>query len=1062
MEDEYYSKKNNHIYRCNIAQDCCGNLITWKMNPTTKVAIPSNSRPNPRPSTGRGTTQQGGKWSNYDVDSNLYVGGVGFICRRGGRTTCGGKTGGFAPNPIRHWRKQLFPRQGGCPGKSRVSCIQDRPGSAITLTENGGNDFQHNYTEIYINQLSDHASCEKLEDYCFIKNMKKRSRPITSYSKDYHTSNSTYLQSRGQRFSQQSAVNFKKMRNFPCLNTWIPPNYPGLYNTTVEGCFEDPNSRCELPLVYNPINTAFGTNTAVSGSLYAKSRNKNNTTNNQFNIINKWGLDGVKTTKDYPTIRGKRGGHIQYSGGTGQKEVCCPRYIPPPEWLGEGFFIFELPNFYYSELRDAVQAIPNTVSINKDIAWIPIVFKNPSNININTDIIIEDARDEKGILNNKKRITVRWGSYQEGDIANYGFTMYYINTILTWYISANYPVPGNTLTFPGISAGTAVDGTVLLSFPMPLDIIQWGGIPLCLTHPTGIWKPVGGGNWHEKNRGSYIFGSFNEGGSHSIVWSGINKAITLTNKDLPINQWNITPRVDVPRILSGEQSFINLAYWSHPTKLEASPYSKASTNRWCGKYYNCTQVRGQLSGFPDYGNINYWDVSVITNMKGLFESREGYGISDLYLGDWNTINVTNIDSIFKNNKDYQGNGIDRWNLSNCSNINSAFEGCESFNANLSSWNLSNITTCNKLFFKCKNFNGIGVENWTFDNSSGIIMDELFSQCFKLNLLENVTINNDYTLANWNMINCTNAFAMFKYAYNYTGKGIRDWDTQNINEMQYMFFDTNFNEDIGEWSLNSLATGPLTHQFADGTLDIQRPYRYVYQMFYKCENLSVRNITSILVKWGKQTLSNTAYNQVGFDLGSWNTGINGQKAKITIYTDKYGVYRLIDYYGWKFGPYNDPDNTNWGPIRSHIVPSYLGIWEQYGYTGKTDWSLAYYNNIGTSKFGTYPYDISGDSIVRESDFSLWADDANIVTNMSGMFIGCYNWDGSGVQLWKTDSLINSSFMFQDVTPFNQDLSGWTTDNLINAESMFQRCPYYTGQGLENWNVSKLTNAKICLI
>ena len=117
--------------------------------------------------------------------------------------------------------------------------------------------------------------------------------------------------------------------------------------------------------------------------------------------------------------------------------------------------------------------------------------------------------------------------------------MYYINTILTWYISANYPESGNTLTFPGITVGTAVDGTFLWSFPMPLDIIQWGGIPLCLTHPTGIWKPVGGSNWYEKNRGSYIFGSFYEGGSRSIVWSGINKAITLTNKDLPINQWTL-------------------------------------------------------------------------------------------------------------------------------------------------------------------------------------------------------------------------------------------------------------------------------------------------------------------------------------------------------------------------------------------------------------------------------------------------------------------------------------------------------------------------------------------
>lgn len=325
-------QRNNRNYKCNIPHDCSGNVISWKINPTTKVAIPSNSRPNPTPSSGSSSSQNGKfgnhaygtKWSNYGANSEDDGRGPGFICRRRGRTSCTKingvtVTGGFAPNPIRHWRKQLFPRQGGsCSGKSRVSNIQDRPGGTVVLTQ--PNIFNNNFTEIYIPRSPILISCEQLEAQ-ELKNRCKlayKTRTHTTFKKDYHLTVDSYLQSRGKNFRQQSSVDFKKIKAF----TPPPPTYPSIYKTNQPGCYQD--CSCIVQVVYDPVNSVFGTNTAVAPGLYTRNKAEKTLTRNQYNIINRWGLDGVSVNKIYPVVRSLFPGYRKPMGGTSIINVCCP------------------------------------------------------------------------------------------------------------------------------------------------------------------------------------------------------------------------------------------------------------------------------------------------------------------------------------------------------------------------------------------------------------------------------------------------------------------------------------------------------------------------------------------------------------------------------------------------------------------------------------------------------------------------------------------------------------------------------------------------------------------
>ena len=85
---------------------------TWKGNKThtdvsnnlMNAGAPTNSRPPLSP-----------------------VSGSGPLYRRGKVTA--------APNPIRHWRKQLQPQQGVTSGRAGVGQIMDRPGGSVILTD---------------------------------------------------------------------------------------------------------------------------------------------------------------------------------------------------------------------------------------------------------------------------------------------------------------------------------------------------------------------------------------------------------------------------------------------------------------------------------------------------------------------------------------------------------------------------------------------------------------------------------------------------------------------------------------------------------------------------------------------------------------------------------------------------------------------------------------------------------------------------------------------------------------------------------------------------------------
>ena len=87
-----------------------------------------------------------------------------------------------------------------------------------------------------------------------------------------------------------------------------------------------------------------------------------------------------------------------------------------------------------------------------------------------------------------------------------------------------------------------------------------------------------------------------------------------------------------------------------------------------------------------------------------------------------------------------------------------------------------------------------------------------------------------------------------------------------------------------------------------------------------------------------------------------------------------------------------------------------------------------------------------------DLSSW--DTSSVTNMSRMFnrASAFNQDLSS---WNTSSVTNMSDMFDNASAFNQDLSSWNTSSVTNMSDMFAFASAFN-QDLSNWNTSSVTN------
>ena len=291
-----------------------------------------------------------------------------------------------------------------------------------------------------------------------------------------------------------------------------------------------------------------------------------------------------------------------------------------------------------------------------------------------------------------------------------------------------------------------------------------------------------------------VYGQLNRWSFYYNTPSGNNK-----DKLISVLRWG-------PIILSYEAAFFGCTNLSLSAVTD-TPILLSNSAQYM--FEDCTSL-------TTINNLNSWNVSMITSFLRMFK---GCDLFNDVVSNWNVSNTTNFQRMFDgcdlfNNglaPSVVGTGMNSWQLSTSSSIDmyGTFQGCPSFNQNVSSWNVSRVTTMQSMFNGCVVFNQ-SLSNWernTVGNVSSLSNVTNMSEMFYLANNFNQPINN------WNVSNVTNMSGMFVDAVSFN-QPIGNWNVSKVINFSAMFRRAGgtltamtFNQNIGTWNL--ITTAPIT-------------------------------------------------------------------------------------------------------------------------------------------------------------------------------------------------------------------------------------------------------------
>jgi len=217
------------------------------------------------------------------------------------------------------------------------------------------------------------------------------------------------------------------------------------------------------------------------------------------------------------------------------------------------------------------------------------------------------------------------------------------------------------------------------------------------------------------------------------------------------------------------------------------------------------------------------------------------------------------------------------------------------------------------------------------------------------MFRNSNFNQD--ISNWDVSNVKNMNGVF-FKSNFN-ENLSNWDVSSVTNMGSMFYYTNFNQDISNWDVSSVKNM--------GGMFSRSPFNQ------DISNWNVSNVTNMMAMFSR----NEVFNQ---DISHWN---------VSNVTDMSQLFRE-------------------------------GIFNQ--------------------------------------DISHW--NVSNVTNMSAMFFKSqFNQD---ISHWTVSNVTNMSHMFNRNEAFNQDISNWNVSNVTNMSYMFYRAHGFSDNDLSVWDVHNVEN------
>ncbi|CAE7781901.1 unnamed protein product [Symbiodinium sp. CCMP2592] len=231
--------------------------------------------------------------------------------------------------------------------------------------------------------------------------------------------------------------------------------------------------------------------------------------------------------------------------------------------------------------------------------------------------------------------------------------------------------------------------------------------------------------------------------------------------------------------------------------------------RWQASHMNATE-RSEI--ILKYGEVADWNVSLVTNMSGLFmasafdedistwDTSAVTDMTDMFsgaatfnqdIGTWDTSRVTRMDRMFDSASAFNQD-IGSWDTSSVTSMSGMFYRASQFNQDIGGWNTSSVTSMDSMFRSARSFNQ-DIGSW--DTSRVTSMVDMFTRA--------AAFNKD--IGRWDTSSVTSMYGMFDSAYAFN-QDIGGWDTSRVTSMNGMFFNASqFDQDIAAWDTSSVTS-----------------------------------------------------------------------------------------------------------------------------------------------------------------------------------------------------------------------------------------------------------------